>query len=220
MGEHKFRPDINPDDDNFVPIHIETRDRIELFTTPFFDYKLNFNNQEIVDECFDLKDRYPNGVRKSNFGDGWQSQVYELAQIRREVTPAIQNLARNVIDLTNDMLEDCGSGTRVADDQIGWWININKGMGYNVFHTHPGCTVIGIYYPMIPTNLEEHEGNLTILRSDPSNHNGAFADIPNWCEFTIKPEVGRLYLMPSTVGHYVTPHFSDQERISIAFNIG
>ena len=32
MGEHKFRPDINPNDDNFVPIDVETRDRIELFT--------------------------------------------------------------------------------------------------------------------------------------------------------------------------------------------
>lgn len=218
--EHKFRPDINPNEDNFYPLNVENRNRIDLFTTPFYGYNLDFNNQEIVDECFELKDKYPNGVSKSNFGGGWQSQVYELARIRREVTPAIQNLARNVVDLANDMLEDCGSVTRVGDDQIGWWININKGMGYNVYHTHPGCTVIGIYYPMIPDDLEENEGNLTILRSDPSNHNAAFADIQNWCEFVIKPKVGSLYLMPSTVGHYVTPHFSDQERISIAFNVG
>jgi len=218
--EHKFRPDINPNEDNFYPLNVENRNRIDLFTTPFYGYNLDFNNQEIVDECFELKDKYPNGVSKSNFGGGWQSQVYELARIRREVTPAIQNLARNVVDLANDMLEDCGSVVRVGDDQIGWWININKGMGYNVYHTHPGCTVIGIYYPMIPDDLEENEGNLTILRSDPSNHNAAFADIQNWCEFVIKPKVGSLYLMPSTVGHYVTPHFSDQERISIAFNVG
>jgi len=218
--EHKFRPDINPNEDNFYPLNVENRNKIDLFTTPFYGYNLDFNNQEIVDECFELKDKYPNGVSKSNFGGGWQSQVYELARIRREVTPAIQNLARNVVDLANDMLEDCGSVVRVGDDQIGWWININKGMGYNVYHTHPGCTVIGIYYPMIPDDLEENEGNLTILRSDPSNHNAAFADIQNWCEFVIKPKVGSLYLMPSTVGHYVTPHFSDQERISIAFNVG
>lgn len=220
MIEHRFLPEPKPNDDDFVPIDVETRDRVELFTTPFFDYKLNFNNQEIVDECFGLRDKYPNGVKKSNFGHGWQSQVFELIQIRRGVTPAIQNLARNVIDLTNDMLEDCSSGVRVSDEQIGWWININKGMGYNVYHTHPGCTVIGIYYPMIPDDLGEQDGNLTILRTDPSNHNAAFADVSNWCEWVIKPEVGRLYLMPSTVGHYVTPHFSEQERISIAFNIG
>ena len=220
MTEHRFRPEISPNDDDFVEYEIASRDRVDLFVTPFYDYKLNFNNQEIVDECFELRSRYPNGVRKSNFGNGWQSQVYELATIRRGTIPAIQNLARNVIDLTNDMLEDCNSGARVNDNEIGWWININKGMGYNVFHTHPGCTVIGIYYPMIPDDLKDQEGNLTILRSDPSNHNIAFADVPNWCEWVIKPEVGRLYLMPSTVGHYVTPHFSEQERISIAFNIG
>ena len=218
--EHRFRPELIPNNKDFTPIEVETRDRVELFTTPFFDYKLNFNNQEIVDECFELRNKYPNGVKKSNFGGGWQSQVYELFEIRRGVTPAIQNLARNVVDLTNDMLEDCNSITRVNDNQIGWWININKGMGYNVYHTHPGCMVIGIYYPMIPDDLEDNQGNLTIIRQDPSNHNAAFSDVSNWCEWIIKPEVGRLYLMPSTVGHYVTPHFSDQERISIAFNIG
>lgn len=220
MSEHKFRPEDESDTNDFDPIDVETKDRIDLFTTPFYDFKLNFDNQAIVDECFGLRDKYPNGVRKSNFGDGWQSQVYELMQIRREVTPAIQNLAKNVIDLSNDMLEDCNCNSRVSDEQIGWWININKGMGYNVYHTHPGCVIIGIYYPMIPDDLGERDGNLTILRSDPSNHNAAFADVPHWCEWVIKPEVGRLYLMPSTVGHYVTPHFSNQERISIAFNIG
>ena len=220
MVEHKFRPDIDPNDDNFVPIEVGAKARIDLFTTPVFGYDLDFNNQEIIDECLELKQKYPNGVSKSNFGGGWQSQVYELAQIRRGVTPAIQNLARNVIDLTNDMLECCNSPSRVSDDQIGWWININKGMAYNVYHTHPGCSVIGIYYPLLPDNLGEQEGNFTILRQDASNHNAAFADIDHWCEWTIRPEVSKLYLMPSTVAHYVTPHSSDQERISIAFNIG
>lgn len=220
MTEHRFRPEISPNDDNFIPYEVSSRDRLDLFVTPFYDYKLGLNNQEIVDECFNLKEKYPNGVKKSNFGDGWQSQVYELATIRRGMIPAIQNLARNVIDLTNDMLEDCHSGKSVNDNEIGWWININKGMGYNVYHTHPGCSVIGLYYPMVPENMGDQEGLLTLLRSDPSSHNEAFADIEGHCEWVIRPEVGRLYLMPSTIAHYVTPHFSDQERISIAFNIG
>jgi hypothetical protein len=60
----------------------------------------------------------------------------------------------------------------------------------------------------------------SLIRTDAMNHNSAFADIPDNCEYFIRPEEKHLYLMPSTVAHYVTPHFSDEERISIAFNIG
>lgn len=217
---HRFRPEISPTDSDFEEIVIKDKGREDLFITPLYTFHLDADLQTIVGECYDLQRRYPNGVKKSNFGDGWQSQVYELATIKRTTTPAIQNLARNVIDMTNEMVEDFGGEYRVDDNQIGWWMNINRGKGYNVVHTHPGCTVIGIYYPKIPKNLKDQEGVLTLLRTDPSNHNACFADIPNNCEWSIQPEENVLYLMPSTVAHYVTPHFSEDDRISIAFNIG
>lgn len=220
MTEHRFRPEMSPNDDDFEEIAISNCTQKDLFVTPFFDFELDFDNNEVVEECLNLKEKYPNGVKKSNWGGGWQSQVYELHNIRRTTIPVIQNLARNVIDLTNHMLEQCNAQQRVSDNDIGWWININKGMGYNVHHTHPGCSVIGIYYPKIPKNMQETEGMFSLIRTDAMNHNSAFADIPDNCEYFIRPEEKHLYLMPSTVAHYVTPHFSDEERISIAFNIG
>jgi uncharacterized protein (TIGR02466 family) len=217
---HRFRAEISPNDDNFSEIPVSDKSRDDLFITPLYTFTLDIDNESLIHECYDLMRKFPNGVKKSNFGDGWQSQVYELPTIKRTTTPAVQNLARNAIDLTNEMLEDFGATYRVDDNQIGWWININKGMGYNVYHTHPGCTVIGLYYPKIPKNLNEQEGKLTLLRTDPSNHNACFADIPGNCEWVIEPKEDVFYLMPSTVAHYVTPHFSQEERISIAFNIG
>lgn len=217
---HKFRPDTIPNDDDFEEISIVDKHRDDLFITPLYTFTLNVDTDTINNECYDLMKKFPNGVKKSNFGEGWQSQAYELLTIKRSTTPYIQNLARNVIDLTNEMLDDFGASYRVSDNEIGWWININKGMGYNVCHTHPGCTIIGIYYPKIPKNLGEQEGKLTLLRTDPSVHNMAFADIPGNCEWVIEPKEDVLYLMPSTVAHYVTPHFSQDDRISIAFNIG
>lgn len=219
MSQHKF-VEMGTFSDDFVPIEIKNDERTDLFVTPFWDFELDVDNEEIVEECLNLKKKFPKGVSKSNFGGGWQSKVYDLMNIQKNVTPAVQNLAKNVVDLTNQILEDCNSEKRINDEQIGWWININKGMGYNVYHTHPGCCVIGLYYPMIPKNLKDGEGTLTLLRSDPTSHNDAFADIEDNTEYRIKPKEKHLYLMPSTIGHYVTPHFDESERISIAFNIG
>lgn len=218
MG-HIFR-EISPIVDDFEPIEVKNFERKDLFITPFFDFELSINNDKIVEECLNLKKKYPRGVIKSNFGDGWQSEVYELTKIKKQITPSIQNLARNAVDLSNSILDDFGAEMRVTDDEMGWWININKGMGYNVYHTHPGCSIIGLYYPMIPNNLKDDQGVLTLLRSDPTAHNSAFSGIPDHCEWMVRPKVGHLYLLPSTIAHYVTPHFSNEERISIAFNIG
>lgn len=220
MVEHRFRPEVGADSGDFEEIPVSNYTRQDLFVTPFYDFELDFDNEKIVEECLELRNKYPNGVKKSNWGQGWQSQVYELHTIRQTITPTVQNLAKNVVDLTNDMLDQCNSDKRINDNDIGWWININKGTGYNVHHTHPGCSVIGLYYPQIPSNLEDREGLFAMIRTDPTNHNTAFADIPDHCEYFFRPKEMHLYLMPSTVAHYVTPHFSDEERISIAFNIG
>lgn len=219
MVSHRFRPEIQPIEEDFSEISVVNCERKDLFVTPFWDFELDINNDEIVDECFGLQKRFPKGVQKSNWGGGWQSQVYELETINRNTTPKIQNLARNIVDICNDLLEEYESPKRCSDDNIGWWININRGMGYNVHHTHPGCSLIGIYYPMIPKNLKDREGMFAIIRTDATNHNAAFADIENNAEYFIRPKEKHLYIMPSTVAHYVTPHFDQSERISIAFNI-
>lgn len=220
MTSHRFRPEIQPSDNDFSKIDIINCERQDLFVTPFYTLELDINNEEIVDECFDLKRRFPNGVEKSNWGGGWQSQIYELETIHQNVTPGIQNLSRNTVDICNHILEEYGSPLRYNDTSIGWWININTGMNYNVYHTHPGCSMIAVYYPKIPKKLKEKEGMFAILRTDPTSHNQAFADIPNNADYFIKPKEKHLYIMPSTVAHYVTPHHNDDERISIAFNIG
>jgi uncharacterized protein (TIGR02466 family) len=220
MVEHKLRDNANFGDNFFTEIPVKDREVTNLFPTHLYEFDLDIDNDTIVKECYDLRRMYPKGVRKSNFGDGWQSSTYELHQIKPYTTPAIQNLARNAVDLTALMMEEIGTEWRPHDGGIGWWININEGTGYNVLHTHPGCSVIGLYYPAIPTDLKENEGVFTLIRQDPMNHNAAYADLHNACEFNIRPSVGTLYLMPSCLAHYVTPHTSKEARISIAFNIG
>tara|TARA_A100001201_G_scaffold44747_4_gene45706 strand:- start:5012 stop:5674 length:663 start_codon:yes stop_codon:yes gene_type:complete len=220
MTEHKLVDHGNFGDNFFTEIPIKNKEANNIFPTYLYEFDLDIDNESIVEECHDLRRMYPRGVTKSNHGGGWQSYPYELDEIKPYTTPHIQNLARNVVDLTAHMMEENGSEWRPHDGGIGWWININEGMGYNVYHTHPGCAIIGLYYPAVPDNLKENEGVFTVLRQDPMNHNVAYAEIDENCEYSIRPKVGTVYLMPSCLAHYVTPHFSKQERISIAFNIG
>jgi len=226
MVVHKFRTghkvhEYNEEERYNSSITVKNWKRTYLFIIPLYEFKLNIDNDSIIKECFDLKNQNPKGVKKSNWADGWQSDVYDFLTIGKNTTPAIQNLAKEVIELSKDMVENYGGDNdKLPDESIGWWININKGMGYNVVHTHPGCSIIGIYYPQIPKNLKLGEGQLCFIRADATSHNNIFADIKDNCDVFLTPKEKSLYLLPSTVAHYVTPHFSDEERISIAFNIG
>tara|TARA_B100001094_G_scaffold327296_1_gene385167 strand:+ start:39469 stop:40164 length:696 start_codon:yes stop_codon:yes gene_type:complete len=209
-------------DSNHIEIHDVQSEQI--FSTPIWSMEIDTDNDAILEECYDLERKFPNGVRKSNAG-GWQSDVFEIETISPFMTPKIQILARNVEDITYDLVEEFAGGKKnlsanVGKDQIGWWININRGYSYNVYHTHPGCALIALYYAKIPNNKDEREGNLVLLRQDSMNHNNVFANIGELCEANIIPQEKHLYIMPSVVAHYVTAHTCNEDRISIAFNIG
>jgi len=216
MIRHKFGESYNRSQTEINVIHVN---RENIFTTPFYDIELDLDNDKIIHECLELERNDPKGVQKSNFNGGWQSDAFDLSQIERGITPEIQKLASLTIELSNLMLKEYRSGYRIEYCDIGWWININRDVAYNVYHSHPGCSLIGLYYPKVP-DLSPQEGIFTMLRSDPLIHNTAFADAPNMCQIDMKPQEKHLYIMPSIIPHYVTPHHDNEERISIAFNIG
>lgn len=220
MVEHRHTDKGDFGDSFFTELKVTNMEVQNIFPTFLYEFELEIDNQLILDECHQLRKMYPKGVKKSNYGTGWQSPAYEQFSIKPYTTPYIQNLVRNIVDLTGQIMEDLDSPWRPHDAGAGWWVNINEGGGYNVYHTHPGCSLIGLYYPAIPDDLDPGEGVLTILRHDAMIHNVAYSEIENNCEYAIRPKVGVLYLMPSVLAHYVTPHFSKQERVSIAFNIG
>lgn len=212
------RPENQCDESKKFNIDIVNDEIKDIFPTLFYDFELDIDNEAIVNECYDLQKKFPKGVEKSNV-NGWQSDVYELFTIKNHITPSIQELAKFVIDISNDISKQNESNHVFSDEKTGWWININKGMSYNLYHSHPGCTFIALYYPKISKNLSPGCGDLTLIRSDPSVHNSMVASIAGSCEYTFLPKEKHLYMFPSTIAHYVTPHFDEEDRISIAFNI-
>lgn len=78
------------------------------------------------------------------------------------------------------------------------WLNINYPGSYNSSHTHSGCKRSAVYYVKTPEDC----GNLIFTNSDKE----------------VEPKPGMLITFDSSAKHAVTPNFSDDTRISFAFN--
>lgn len=207
----------NCDDDDFfseIPL-LDVKSDI-IFPTFFYQFKLNIDNQKIIEECLELKNKFPNGVKKSNMG-GWQSEVYCLTTISRYLTPNIQNLAYNVVLSANDISNDHKLSYNFENRGCQWWININDQHCYNAVHSHPGSSLIALYYPKI--SKDNKEGNLSLLRCDGSHHIMLYENRPEYVTYDLHAEEGVIYIIPSNVMHFVKPNLSEETRISIAFNL-
>ena len=99
-----------------------------------------------------------------------------------------------------------------------YWVNINYQNSYNNAHTHPGCWYSGVIYIQIPENSRK-DGALQFL-SGQARHMSDFTHMSqrDADNFPIMPEEGDVLLFPSAMIHFVEPHSTDYERISIAFN--
>lgn len=101
----------------------------------------------------------------------------------------------------------------------GCWANVNPPGGHNPSHTHPNNYLSGVYYVAVP------EGEGRIAFEDPriqaqvmmppvselTPYNG------NIVTFETKP--GRLLVFPAWLGHAVPTNRSQQNRISMSFNL-
>ena len=64
-----------------------------------------------------------------------------------------------------------------------------------------------------------NSGNLILMRNDGSDYTNLFKNKPELKRIGIPAEIGRLYIMPGHLWHYVEPNESQEDRISIAYNI-
>ncbi len=103
-----------------------------------------------------------------------------------------------------------------------FWVNINPKFAYNALHDHPQSTLSGVYY----VRASDEAGCLRFRDPragkrmspwpvDPD----AQKDQRHWDRVNYKPLPGRLIMFPSWLEHDVEPNMSDEERISISFNM-
>ena len=96
----------------------------------------------------------------------------------------------------------------------GWFIRLIKG-GHQTEHIHSGAWLSGIFYLQMPKCTDQEEGSIEL---------GLWGyDYPilnkSYPKNRFYPKNGDLILFPSSLFHRTIPFHSDEERMSIAFDL-
>ena len=176
----------------------------ELFPTTVWSVDLNLDLDELRKEVFSFSKINPS-ENFSNAG-GYQGHGFNYE-------PLNDAIKRNI-----PQYED----PELGDLFISNWVNINGRGAYNRKHTHAdGINFLsGVFYLTVP----EESGNIRFY--DPKQPvYYSMADLRYYGlgksehTYVIPAKENRLLYFPSWLEHEVDQSFSDEERISISFNL-
>ena len=187
---------------------------INLFPTIIHQFDVNGFDEiqnQLIDYAYDLKKKEPEGVLISNYG-GWQSNCFYV---------------ENEDDMLHHFIINCLAGFPVIDEsfniKIDAWININKPGDYNIKHNHPASDLAGVLWLKCPKDC----GNIvfenpTAFQSYNEN-NSYIDDFKNqnnlYHSYYFNPTEGRILVFPAHLNHRVQENKSNEDRISVSFNI-
>lgn len=180
--------------------------KILLFPASVTTLDAPLNRQQILDESLEFAKTAPN-VRKSNV-NGYQGDDFDC-----------EYLAEFILDV----LPVPVTSKKVKYSEIHMWLNINSTSNFNVPHSHVGNDGYepiwsGVYYLQVPKNSGD------IIFYDPRGtalagrkHSALYQK--DSVSKSITPVEGQMILFDPLLLHAVTTNDSDEERISVAFNV-
>ena len=187
-----------------------------FFSTPVWTFKIdNYKeaNEELYNFILNLREKDPNGVRRSNF-NGWHSKDFDLKS--SAVNKFINLISPNINTVLSDMSWD---KTKQTVKLSNMWTIINEKDGFNERHHHGNSSISAAYYVRAPEDCGDivfYDPRPAPIYSHPisSKPNNLNAQINS-----ITPQEGSLVLFPSYLDHSVNPNLSNKERIVISFNV-
>ena len=180
-----------------------------LFSTPISMETLNFDTDEIYEECLRRKE-LGEGREISNVG-GWQSNDLVPPD------PFFEPFINQVVSSANAFADHI-SIKEVELSNI--WINVNGPRDYNLRHDHGRSVFSGVFYPKPPKNSGSINFYHPISNIVSREWKEAIKDFtPETSQrWWYEPEDNLLILFPGFTEHEVGPNLSDSDRISISFN--
>ena len=169
---------------------------------------------KLVQFVYEQQEEDLDGVRYSNVG-GWQSQpTYNsqdnilLSTVSETLMPYFKD---NVMDMSNEIIYE------------GLWMNINKKGDHNSTHDHPGCHMAGVFWINSPPecgNLEMQNPHSFSMGNEMMMYTEDFQKKSSaYPVYMFPPTEGTLLLFPACINHRVSASQSDEDRISVAFNL-
>jgi len=194
----------------------------ETFKTPIFYDQIKLSNSQLVEikeKCLQLR-LNDLGEKVSNV-NGWHSKADLFSNNEQPFSIVKQEIMKSA----NLVVTKLGGGKCL--NNLKWkgqgWINISPTNSLNAPHDHPGFQWSGVLYISIPEDITGSEGQIEFLDPRNSVYNTA-GRIPSLQKYfaaniKIKPANGMIVIFPSYLRHWVYPHASNEDRISIAFNL-
>ena len=180
-----------------VPIHYLSIDD--------FDSK----KQELIDYAYNLRDN-ERGRTASNRG-GYQSLAFPVkgGDILQDL---LINIMSNIPSFNNNVDVVCDS-----------WVNINPPLSFNVKHCHPNCDIAGVLWIKIPENSGDivfHSPYNYISYNEMICYTREFQEKGKYFhDYKFPAREGNLLLFPAHLEHKVGDNNSDEDRISVSFNL-
>ena len=180
-----------------------------LFSTPIWKYQIDDIDNRTMEECAYKLRTIDNGVVISNQG-GWQSQglpyqrstdfhpiLNKIIELLSEIK--LNKPVENILDITS-------------------WININGKYSYNELHNHIGMSFSGVYYIKVP---EGDCGTIGFQDPRPLVAGDFFFNqrYEGGGDYAYPPKEGMLLLFPGFIDHMVRSNRTNEDRISLSFNL-
>ena len=187
---------------------------VNIFPVPVHQFDVNGFSEiqdELIDYVYKMREKDPVGHTISN-RRGWQSSCFSL---------------ENEDDILQNFLTNCLSEFPPIEKSIklfvSAWININPPEAFNLKHNHPTSDLSGVLWIKSQKNC----GNI-IFESPRSfathqeiySYTDDFKKNNNYFHsYSFNPRAGRMLVFPSHLDHHVDFNQSQEDRISISFNI-
>ena len=204
---------------------------------PVYEYERD--RDELIDYVYSEREKDIHGeIYRTNRG-GWQSND-GYYQGNNLIRGAVLNSLGNYFN--SESIIKPGVNLYLT----ACWININKKGDYNVQHDHPGCHMSGVMYLKVPvSNAKGKLAGVTAIdgyveaKGEPIGGEICFSNVNSFgawkeqfyytdefkqqsCQFGayyIEPKEGTMLFFPANLRHHVEPSKSDEDRISVSFNV-
>ncbi|MEX0964263.1 MAG: TIGR02466 family protein [Pseudohongiellaceae bacterium] len=182
-----------------------------LVWSTLFDDRVSFN-AKLLELANQLRSSDPEGVNNTNV-NGWQSPN------NLQNLPEFEDINLRILQVCERIAESQHFGPNVILQHQAW-VNISPPGASNKLHYHANCHFSGVYY----VSLKAPECGSIYFR-DPRVASRMFTSpLIKQTEFTaeevrMRVEEGRMYVFPGWLEHGVEINESNEDRVSISFNV-
>jgi len=180
---------------------------IDIFKTSIYKTSIkNIDYKNYFIELLNNEKKLNNGNFISNVG-GFQSKSLDIID---------ENIIENLfVKPTLEYIKPFNRNYKI--ELSNFWINCNNKNDYNLMHSHHGANISGVYYIQVPENSGRiifQNGDLTKMCSI-----NQFDDINFHARYFVPVNEYDLILFSADTLHFTEPNRSNDERISVAFNL-